>query len=174
MQMQIEGISGALRQIEASGTGTGNAKTAYTEFTSKLSSLESTANDTRSRAESMKSNGDAYFRKWEEELGTIKNPDIRKASEDRRSELRAAYQKITESMSEARSQFQPYLSDLRDLKTYFSNDLTPAGIKAADSLIRRTVKEGDALQMTGKRLSSEIEKVVDMLRPPQMQPMQAR
>lgn len=172
MKLQIEGISGALRQIESSGKGTGSATTAYTEFTSKLSALESTANDTRSRAESMKANGDAYFRKWEEELGTIKNPDIRKVSEDRRAELNAAYQKITESMFEARSQFQPYLSDLRDLKTYFSNDLTPAGIKAADPLIRRAVKEGDALQTTGKRLSAEIDKVVDMLRKPQMQPTQ--
>jgi uncharacterized protein YhaN len=170
IQTQIEGMDGALKQLEASASGTGNAKQIYDDFVTKLDKLESTRSDTRSRAEKMEANGDEYFRKWEEELGTLKNESIRKVSMQRRTELNEAYQKIKEQMKNAGKEFTPYINDLRDLKSYFSTELTPAGIKAMDANMKRTVKEGSGLKETGTRLSKDLQKVIDLFKTPEMTP----
>jgi benzoyl-CoA reductase/2-hydroxyglutaryl-CoA dehydratase subunit BcrC/BadD/HgdB len=170
IQTQIDGMDGALKQLEASASGTGDAKAIYNDFVAKLDKLESTRSDTRSRAERMESIGDEYFRKWEEELGTLKNESIRKVSMQRRTELNEAYQKIKESMKNAGKEFTPYVNDLRDLKSYFSTDLTAAGIKAMDANMKRTVKEGSGLKETGVRLSKDLQKVIDLFKTPEMTP----
>ena len=41
-----------------------------------------------------------------------------------------------------KAQFDPWLSDLKDLQKYLSNDLTISGVDAAKSLFAKTQAEG--------------------------------
>src|SRR5262245_10866630 len=70
MVKQTDALEESMKKILDCGSGKGDAQGAYAEFTTRLAALESTASDTRSRVESMEGSGEAYFRKWEEEMGT--------------------------------------------------------------------------------------------------------
>src|SRR5688572_14079077 len=103
----------------------------FEQFSKDVANLESTAAKIHKRAQSMQEKGQAYFKQWEAELATVNNPEIRSLAEQRKAKLQETFESIRKYSEPLKAQFDPWMSDLKDLQKYLSNDRTIAGVHAA-------------------------------------------
>jgi hypothetical protein len=146
-------------------TAATDPRKAFTEFNKAVPRIDDAAKQAKKRAEDMKARGQAYFKDWEKEMAAVNNPEIRKLAEERKAKLQATFDSIRGFMEPARDQFNTWLSDLKDLNKYLSNDLTIGGIDAAKELIGKTKTEGQGVQQTLDKVIAELNTIVATLTP---------
>jgi hypothetical protein len=162
-QKAIDQTMLALEQVAA--TANANPRKAFEQYAKSLDNLKSAADKARKRGEEMKARGQAYFKQWEQELAEVKNPAIRQLAEQRRAKLQAAFDSIQQYAEPLKEKFDPWLSDLKDLRSYLSNDLTIGGVDAAKSLFAKTQTEGVEVQKSMDALVGELNTVAAALTP---------
>jgi hypothetical protein len=138
---------------------------AFKEFDKSVPRIDDAAAKAKKRNEDMKERGKAYFEAWEKDLGNVSDPNIRKLAEERKAKLQATFGEIKTKMEPARDQFNTWLSHLKDLQKYLSQDLTIGGIDAAKDLIAKSRKEGVDVQQTLDRVIAELNTVVATITP---------
>ncbi len=124
-QGRIDTALGALNDLVNTPT---NLPVQFSAFSSAVKELESSAKDVDSKVTAMRENGNDYFRGWDEQLAEIKNEDIRNRSLERKNEMQQRFTKIKMSYQEASDTYKPFMSDLKDIRTALSTDLTAGGI----------------------------------------------
>lgn len=100
------------------------------------------AASTQASAADMKAQGQACFTQWEKPLARIKDPQIRQLATSQKTKLEATFDDIRKVTQPLKEQFDPWLSDMKDLRTYLSNDLTVSGVDTAKSLFTKVQTEG--------------------------------
>lgn len=146
-------------------TANTDPRPAFVQFSKSLANLEATAAKAKTRAQDMKAQGQAYFASWEAQLAQIKNPEIKNLAVQQRAKLQATFANIRTVAAPLQAQFDPWLSDLQDLRKYLSNDLTISGVDAAKSLFARTQTEGFEVQKSMDALVAELNTVAATLTP---------
>lgn len=153
----------ALDQIAV--TADTNPRKAFEEFSKSVGNLESVAAKARKRGAEMKAQGQAYFAQWEKEMAQLKNPEIRRLAEEQKAKLQATFDSIRKYSEPLKEQFDPWLSDLKDLRTYLGNDLSISGVDAAKSLFAKAQAEGMEVQKSMEALVAELNTVAATLTP---------
>lgn len=146
-------------------TANTDPRPAFQQFSKSLANLESTAATAKKRAQEMKEQGQAYFANWEKQLAQVKNPEIKNLAAQQKAKLQATFDSIKQVATPLKAQFDPWLSDLQDLKKYLSNDLTISGVDAAKSLFAKTQTEGFEVQKSMDALVAELNTVAATLTP---------
>jgi outer membrane murein-binding lipoprotein Lpp len=108
-------------------------KPQFDKFDSALSKLESLSNDVSEQTASMQAQGADYFRNWDMELAKIQNEDIRSRSAERKRFVAARFDKVRLSYVKTKASFEPFMSDLKDIRTSLATDLTVAGVASIKS-----------------------------------------
>ena len=162
LKSQVTAVLSSLNEV-ASKAASG-PRPAYDAYVDRVSETESKTKGLLGGAESLKARGEAYFREWGEELATIQNADIRKRAEDRRQKMKATYGKIDVAVTGAREALGPFNSDLKDLRTFLGNELTPAGITGAQDLISKVHAQGEKVKERLEALDKEVEHAASELR----------
>jgi hypothetical protein len=127
----------------------------FKTFDSSVNDLGSTAGDVSSKAEEMKSEGAAYFAKWDKETASMQNEDIRYRSEARKNEVAAHFARISRQYNETKTAFQPFMSDLRDVQKFLGTDLTAAGLAAIKDVAAKATRDAVPLKESLASLSAE-------------------
>ncbi len=127
----------------------------FKTFNSSVDKLGSTAQDVASKANDMKSEGAAYFKKWDKEMAAMQNEDIRNRSEARKNEVSSKFARISQQYDETKAAFQPFMSDLRDVQKFLSTDLTAGGLAAIKDIAANANKDAVPLKESLARLSDE-------------------
>ena len=153
----------SLGQVAASANT--DPRKAFEQYSKNVVNLESAANKARSRSEAVKAQGKAYFEQWQKQLADVKNPDIRALAEERKAKLQETFDKIKQLAEPLKAQFDPWMSDLKDLQKYLANDLTIAGVDAAKPLFTKTQAEGFEVQKSLDALVSELNTVAATITP---------
>jgi len=162
----IDATMKSLSGIAASATT--DPRKAFEAYTKDISRLESTAEKVRKRAENMKEQGDAYFKEWEAQLAQVNNPEIRDLAQKRKAKLQEAFSSIRKYTEPLKTQFAPWMSDLKDLQKYLGNDLTIAGVDAAKGLFSKTTSGGLEVQKAMDSLVAELNTVAAAITPAKM------
>jgi hypothetical protein len=68
------------------------------------------------------------------------------SSEQRRADQNAVFVKIPEASVGVKGSFNAYMSDLKEIQNYLSNDLTPKGVEAISPIAQQAVMDGTSLQ----------------------------
>ncbi|MDF1614892.1 DUF2959 family protein [Desulfurivibrio dismutans] len=139
--LQIDATNAALRNLVLPTQI--DTRKAYNVYTTEVKKMEALGTRLNRHADEMQSQRDAYFEKWETSYDSA---EIQELSEQRRVEMRAAYEKIPEASIGVKGALQSYLNDIREIQRYLSNDLTPQGIDSIRPTADRAVKDGDRLQ----------------------------
>jgi hypothetical protein len=98
-------------------------------------------------------------------LTQVNNPEIRKLAETRKAKLQGAFDEIRKYSEPLKTQFGPWMSNLKDLHTYLGNDLTIAGVDAAKSLFTKTKTSGAEVQKSMDALLAELNTVSATITP---------
>jgi len=144
----------------------GDLRPAYSTYCSEVDKTDSASAWTRTRGQSMATDGRKYFQDWQNTINGIANESLRKKSQKRMDTVKTSYDKVEASLQQAGEKFQPFLSDLSDIQKALSTDVTAGGVKAlrgtvrsanwnhqfVDKAIKASLKELDKMQ---KALSSE-------------------
>jgi hypothetical protein len=160
-----EDIKLVIVQLEATGASLAelikpdqsDVKKAFETYSDNVSKIEKLEKDFAKHAEEMKVRGADYFDEWQKEGDQYKNPKIQELSEQRRAELGEIYGRIAENSVGMDEAFKAYVSDVKEIQMYLSNDLTAKGFESIVSISQTTVIEGDRLKNEIKKLQSSIE-----------------
>ena len=95
----------------------------------------------------------------------MKNPEIKKLAEERKAKLWAAFEGIKKVAEPLRAQFDPWLSDLKDLQTYLSNDLTIAGVDTARNQFTKAKADGLEVEKSMDALVAELNSIAAAVTP---------
>ncbi len=167
-QAAIDATMSALGDIAASANT--DPRKPFEQFKKAVGNLESTAAKIRKRAQDMQAQGQAYFKQWEQQLAEVKNPEIRSLAEQRKAKLQATFASIRTHSEPLKAKFDPWMSDLKDLQKYLSNDLTIAGVDAAKDLFTKTTNEGLEVQKSMGALVAELNTIAAAITPAKTPP----
>ncbi len=130
-----------------------NLEPQFDKYNAAVEKLESLAKEVDHNATKMRSEGTLYFRKWDEELAKIHNEDIRSRSAERRAAVNERFEKLRASYVRAQNSFEPFLSDLKDIRTALKTDLTTGGVNAVRSTANKAKDEVNPLRDSLRLLS---------------------
>ncbi len=170
-QKAINETMKSLDQVAVSATT--DPRKAFEQYSRQVANLDSAASKARKRGQEMKDQGKAYFAQWEKQLAEVKNPDIRNLAAQRKAKLQATFDSIKQVAEPLKAQFDPWMSDLKDLQKYLSNDLTVAGVDAAKPLFTKTQNEGLEVQKLVDSLVAELNTVAATITPAKAQSAKA-
>lgn len=152
--VQIDATSTSLEDLIKPGQT--DMKKAYGAYAGNVEKMEQLGKRLDMHTEQMRSRGQAYFAEWET---SYTSPEIRELSERRRNEMREIYAKIPEASIGVSGALKSYLTDIKDIQTYLSNDLTPQGIETMRPMAQKAVTDGDNLKETVKPVLTAIDRV---------------
>jgi hypothetical protein len=142
-----------------------DARKAFEKFSRSVNELADAADKAQKRGAAIKADGEAYFLHWEQQLAEVQNPEIKRLAEVRKAKLRAAFDGIKRTAVPLREQFTPWLSDLKDLQTYLSNDLSIGGVDAARSQFAKSKAGGAEVVKSIDALVAELNSILAALAP---------
>jgi len=132
-----------------------NLESQFKRFSSEVSKLESLENEVIKNSETMQKEGAAYFQKWDLEVAKIHNEKIRSRSTERKNTVAHHFDNVRVSYVQAQSDFKPFMSDLKDIRTALSADLTVGGINAVRTVAGKAHEEAFPLKTTLHSLSGD-------------------
>jgi hypothetical protein len=161
---QIDAALAALSQLVDNPSA--DLKLQFKNFNTAVSGVDAFARDLASRNVSIQQQGATYFQKWDEELATIQNEDIRSRSAERKVEVMKQFDRVKANYDETRTQLNPFLADLRDIRTAIGTDLTPAGLENIRSTAGKVNARGVAVRQSLADLAVEFKNLATSLATP--------
>lgn len=153
--------------IDATGTsldslikaGQPDLEKSFNTYSDNLTKLDSEGKRVIKRVEEMKSLSKEYFAEWEKQGDAYTNPQIRALSEERRNKLAAIYARVPTAGAGIKGAYLDYLTDLKEIQMYLSNDLTPKGVEAINPIAQKAVKDLDVLNASLKPTISALDEI---------------
>ena len=162
-------VDGAMENLnDTAETAATDPRKAFQAFAKSVDKVESARAKVGKRAADMKAAGDAYFKQWEAQLANINNPEIRNLAQERKAKLNVIFGKLRPLVEQSKADFDPFLADLKDLRTFLNQDLTIAGVDAAKGIIQKTRDHGVVLQKSLDGLIDEMNSIAAQLTPAKM------
>jgi len=152
-------IDKTVAAMNALRDGQGQLPTEFATFNAELKKTEAQAAKTRARAADMRARSSEYQSKWRQEVGKIDDPALRAAANARAEKVRERYDGIAAKAGEARAAYEPFMKQLKNVQTYLSNDLTPAGVQSAGDVFDRATADGKTV---GEKIDAVIAELDDV------------
>jgi hypoxanthine phosphoribosyltransferase len=154
METMENDIKMATQQLEATNASLNNlmrpgqtdVQQAFNSYSENVSKMEEMENKFAKHSEEMKAQGKEYFSEWKKEGKEYTNPEIQQLSNERRSELEETYSKISENSIGVSEAFKTYVSNISEIQTYLSTDLTTKGITAISPISKKVISSGSKLK----------------------------
>lgn len=151
---QIDATRASLEElVKPSQTDT---KSAFAVYSKNVTKMEDVGDRLVVHTDQMRSRGNDYFAEWE---SSYTNPEIRELSERRRIEMRQLYAGIPEASIGVMGALKSYLTDIREIQRYLSNDLTAPGVEAIRPTAEKAVRDGDGLKEAIRPVLNAVDRV---------------
>jgi len=138
---------------------------AFSDFSKSVDQVAKAREKAGKRAADVKAAGAAYFEQWEKQLAEMNNPEIRQLSEERKKKLNEIFGNFGPLLEQTNADFDAFYSDLKDLRSFLSQDLTIEGIDAANSVIKATRESGDTVDASLDDLIAEMNAIEAAITP---------
>ncbi|NTU50106.1 MAG: DUF2959 family protein [Desulfobulbaceae bacterium] len=157
MVVQIDVTAASLDALVAPGQS--DVKKAFKAYSHDLDNLESEGKRTLKRIDEMRAHSKEYFDEWEKQGLEYKNPEIRGLSEERRIKLAEIYGRVPAAGAGIKSSYIAYLTNLKEIKVYLSNDLTPQGLITIDPVAKKAVQDKEVLKSSLQPLLEAMDEI---------------
>jgi hypothetical protein len=166
----LDGLQTSLKDLRKAAKT--NPQPAFDAYLEQVDTVNGELAALRGRVTTMRQKGEDYFKKWEEEMGTVSSPELKKLADQRRAQLSAAYAKIQATAEEAKKVGGPAHEAMMDLCVFLENDMTEAGIKAADDMIDKVIDGAASVNKQLRQYQEQVKAVAAMLpkKPPTGEP----
>ena len=124
----------------------GDLRPAFKRFSDTLDDTEKVAARTRKTGQTIREKEAEYFAEWQKESAEITNPQIKAATQARQAEVKTKLSSLSQRGKTAGDAYDPFISNMKDIRTYLSNDLTTGGVKKIEPTIEKARRDGATLQ----------------------------
>lgn len=142
--VQVDVTAGALQELVSPGQS--DLKKSFGRYSAEVDKMEHLGKVLFDHADKMNAQGKNYFEEWQRQGDAYVNPEIAALSDQRRSEMNAYYVAIAEASAGVKRTAKAYLSDILEIRTYLSNDLTPKGIETITPVAQKAITDGENLK----------------------------
>ena len=139
----------------------------FKRFRKQHKAARSAAINLREQSQQYDLNRRAYLDQWEADLNRITQPDLRDSSAQRRDKVRTQLRTVGDGLEKIHQDFQPLLSNLGDLETFFANDLTPTAFTQGRDRLTAAWETTNQITDQSSTLLDAMNKLVDNLKPTQ-------
>lgn len=165
LQTMDNDITSAILQLDATGTALGeilrpgqpDLMKALEAFSDNVDQIVATETKFVRHADELTARGTEYFEEWQKKGTEYNNPQIQQISNQRRSILGGVYGQIAEQSNRIKDNFKTYTSDVTEIQTFLSNDLSANGISAITPIARQVISDGDSLNNAMHNVQSIIQ-----------------
>ncbi|MHB8121242.1 MAG: DUF2959 family protein [Desulfuromonadaceae bacterium] len=157
MMVQIDLTAASLDALVAPGIT--DLKKPFENYSDNVAKLESEGDRVLKRLDEMKVNSKEYFSEWEKQGDTFTNADIRELSEERQSKLAGIYAQVPAAAIGIRGSYHAYITDLKEIQKYLSNDLTPQGIEGITPTANKSVQDLDSLKTSLRPVITALDEI---------------
>jgi len=144
MNVQIDVTAASLEALVRSEKS--DLKKPFNTYSNELEKLDHEGKKVIKRLDDMKSHSKEYFAEWEKQGDTFTNSEIRNLSDQRRSKLADIYAQVPAAGLGIKGAYNAYLTDLKEIQKYLSNDLTPKGIEGITPEANKSIQNLNALK----------------------------
>jgi hypothetical protein len=144
MVVQIDATAASLDAVVSPGQP--ELKKSFNAYSSNVADLEKTGTKVLKHTDEMSSNSKEYFSEWEKQGDDYTNPRLRELSEERRNKLADIYAQVPAASAGVKEDYLTYLTELKEIQMYLSNDLTPAGVASITPIAQKSVQDLDKLK----------------------------
>jgi hypothetical protein len=130
---ELEATIGALNELVNQPAT--NAEPQFLKFDQALDRLVASAGSAESEVNGIRSKGAAYFAVWDKEIPAIQDPVTRSVSKAREADVRSQSDATLRACDETRTNVQPLIVYLQDIRKALSTDLTRNGLFAIKSSV---------------------------------------
>jgi len=123
-----------------------DVKKAFEKYSDDVDKMEKLWKRVSDHSDNMQAQGKEYFEEWQKQGDTYTNPEIQALSEQRRADLSAIFLEISNASIGVKGAFKSYMSDITEIRTYLSTDLTTKGIEAITPITQKAVSDGENLK----------------------------
>jgi hypothetical protein len=143
----------------------GDLRPTFKTFAAAVTNTASAAATTAARVQWMDSDGQKYFKDWQDTITSIASQSLRKKSQKRLEVVRADFDNVKKELKEASMKFKPFLSDLTDIQKTVAMDVTAAGVKSVRSTVRSANSNHEFVNRTINSALKEMDKMQKELSP---------
>ncbi|MFL6624772.1 MAG: DUF2959 family protein [Sulfurifustaceae bacterium] len=138
-----------------------DVKKSYAQYSSDVKALKQQADALQKSREELRVRREKWVNAWQKSYRDIQNPELKRVSEERRSQVVARFDEVSRSYEAAADTFTPLLRDLDDVRMAAGNDLTPRGVAAiaATSAVQNAPIEGAAVEQHLNSAISEFDRL---------------
>ena len=165
-ELSLKNTIDALKRVPSSA----NSQAAYDKFSAELAVFRKISATTLNDSAVVRNSGNDLFAKWQLEVASIHDPEIRATAEKRRLKLQDSYNSILPPLVFARTDLTQVESTLVDLQKALALDLTPAGLDATKKLIDRAEHEAETSIDSLDNLEDKLDDIADILPPATITP----
>ena len=126
--------------------GQPDLKKSFDTYSDNLAKFDSQGKRVLKHVEEMKARKTEYFSEWEKQGDAYINPRIRELSEERRKKLAEMYAQVHTAGGGIKNAYLAYLTDLKEIQLYLSNDLTPKGVEAIAPVANKSFQDLEVLK----------------------------
>jgi len=120
----------------------------YQSFTKQVKGLEGAEKAARSHIHEMEATGVRYASSWDTENAKIVDPALRQASVERRAAMTKEYEELAAHLNDIEKEIQPFMGNLRDLRSFLGVDLSPPHVLNASDAIQKSQADAQVLKQS--------------------------
>jgi len=160
-KLQIDSTLSALASVVKEAEG--NPKPSFDSFVKGLGELETQAAAARMRADDMRINGQAYFDGWAKDLKAISSESVRDVASERMEDLKENYDEITKASAKVKETYQPFITQLTEVRKALQNDLTAKGIDQISGQAKKAKKNGEDVNEAIDALNEKLNQLAERI-----------
>ncbi|MBL8860030.1 MAG: DUF2959 family protein [Planctomycetes bacterium] len=119
---------------------------AFQAFERQLADVKQRISSADGDLAGIKRRGESYFESWQKQIARIQDGEIRDEAIRRREALLRSQSELVEAVEAVRPHRTALLTSLEDLRIYFSNDLSAAGVDSVRGSVSRIDQDIVALR----------------------------
>lgn len=125
VRSQIDQTLASLDEVMRAGPG--ELRASFAKYAKDVDKLKDDSEATKKRFKTMKAKKETYLTEWEKDKSQVRDAELRRIGDARRSEIKASLDRAVDSLNVASDTFDPFLGNLIDVQKILGNDLTATG-----------------------------------------------
>ena len=159
--LQIDSTNTTLAEVIRVGqasTQPADIKKSFEAYSDNVNKMDKTAKAVNKHVDQMTVRGNNYFEEWSRTGETYTNPQMQKLSAQERMRLSRSFSDIASSSVGIRGSLNAYLSEIKQIQAYLSNNLTANGVSAIAPIAQAASRDGAELKRSLQPAQTAIER----------------
>ena len=146
-------------------SASGDRKKAFERYMKDVAALKKQGEEAKSRADDLRSRSREYVAKWQKEVSSVSNPELKAQAEARRAKVQDRIDEVEADAAAAKNAYVPLMKNLTDIQTVLANDLSAAGVQGVAPVAAAARQDAAALKQSLDVFVGELDSLIGQIGP---------